>query len=229
MKMKAVVLLTVALVCLTGSVRADDESCPNGQCAEADGPAPSPGTPSPGVKKNKYQRPGAKKNKYQKPGAKKNKYQRPGAKKNKYQKKHETAVSAGDDMGEYSFDDPTANHQQMGIKFDEDKKPDLSIKAFEAGVKFSGQPGDYMNLGVALMRSASFHSRNPDYYDRAEEVLKKALELLPTDTNIVENLKALHHSMAVDEMYAERKAQRDDLPGMKKKKYQRPKKKKKYQ
>ena len=134
--MKRSVVL-VALVCLSLCVHAD-ESCEGGQCDEKDAPARSP---TPGVKKNKYQKPGAKKNKYQKPGAKKNKYQRPGQKKNKYQRKnkYQKAGSAGNDgMGDYNFDDPTANHMQMGIKFDEQKKPDLSIKAFEAAVKFQG-------------------------------------------------------------------------------------------
>jgi tetratricopeptide (TPR) repeat protein len=208
-------------------VHAEDQ-CEGGQCTEGDKPTKAP---TPGVKKNKYQKPGAKKNKYQKPGAKKNKYQRPGAKKNKYQRKnkYQKAAAGGNELGDYSFEDPTANHMQMGIQFDEQKKPDLSIKAFEAAVKFQGTPGDYMNLGVALMRSASFHSRNPDYYDRAEEVLKKAKELEPENSNIDENLKALHHSMTVDDIYAARKSQRSDLGEPKKKKYQRPKKKKKYQ
>lgn len=109
------------------------------QCPE---PAKPTKSPTPGKKKNKYQKPGAKKNKYQKPGAKKNKYQRPGGKKkNKYQRKNKYQKAgevAGDDMGGYNFDDPTANHMQMGIKFDEEKKPDLSVKAFEAAVKFQG-------------------------------------------------------------------------------------------
>lgn len=73
---------------------------------------------------------------------------------------------------------------------------------------------------------ASFHSRNPDYYDRAEEVLKKAKELDPTNEQIEGNLKALHGSMSVDDIYAQRKSQRTDL-GPPKKKYARPKMKKK--
>ena len=128
-------LILLGLFCLSQPAHAADEQCEGEQCADGDKPAKSP---TPG-RKNKYQKPGQKKNKYQRPGAKKNKYQRPGAKKNKYQRKNKYQKSGtADDMGDYSFDDPTANHMQMGIKFDESKKPDLSIKAFEAAVKFQG-------------------------------------------------------------------------------------------
>ena len=81
-----------------------------------------------------------------------------------------------------------------------------------------------MNLGVALMRAASFHSRNPEHYDEAEKMLLKAMEMDGENQNIAENLKALRHSMEVDDIYVKK----GSAP-KKKKKYQRPRKKKKYQ
>jgi hypothetical protein len=109
-------------------------------------------------------------------------------------------------------------------QFDEAKDVEKSLQAFGAAVKFGGAAGDYMNLGVALMRAASFHSRNPEHYDESEKMLLKAQELDPENPNVGDNLKALHHSMEVDDIYVKKGGE-----PKKKKKYQRPKKKKKYQ
>lgn len=152
-------------------------------------------------KKNKYQRPGASGGKKKK----KNKYQRPGA-----------GQKSGGDSG-YSFDDAAADHTKQAIEFDKKGDKESCIRSFESAVKFTGSASDYMNLGVAYMRSRE--------YDKAEVAMNKANELNPSN-EVQENLKALKHSMEVDPIYTKAGASVSGGKKKKKNKYQTTKKKK---
>ena len=154
-------------------------------------------------KKNKYQRPGGGDKK------KKNKYQRPGGGDKK-------KASGGGGSSAYSFDDPAAEHTKQAIEFDKKGDKEGCIKSFESAVKYGGTASDYMNLGVAYMRSRD--------YDKAQVAMDKSNELSPS-AEVQENLKALQHSKEVDPIYTKAGA---PAGGKKKKKskYQTTKKKK---
>ena len=141
---------------------------------------------------------------------KKNKYQRPGGGDKK-------KASGGGGSSAYSFDDPAAEHTKQAIEFDKKGDKEGCIKSFESAVKYTGTASDYMNLGVAYMRSRD--------YDKAQVAMDKANELSPS-AEVQENMKALKHSKEVDPIYT-----KAGVPagGKKKKKskYQTTKKKKK--
>jgi len=102
----------------------------------------------------------------------------------------------------YSFDDEQADHTRQGRKFAIKGMFEKAIKSFKAAVKFDGSGDTHLALAVAYMGSASHSSRNPDYYDKAQEALAKARELGTSDeSNLESNEKALKHSKEVDSIY----------------------------
>jgi tetratricopeptide (TPR) repeat protein len=77
-----------------------------------------------------------------------------------------------------------------------------AASAFEKVIKLAPENGKILlELGIAYMNSASFLSRDPADYDRAQTALEKAERMLPDNKGVYDNLKTLAHSKSVDPIY----------------------------
>ncbi|EDQ90497.1 uncharacterized protein MONBRDRAFT_31896 [Monosiga brevicollis MX1] len=84
----------------------------------------------------------------------------------------------------YRFEDPRADHTAAGIAFDEAKRRNLAVQAFEAAVRFNPTSATYNNLGVVLMREHQ--------YERSREALLQALKIEPNNKHAMDNMKDLN-------------------------------------
>jgi|MDSY01.1.fsa_nt_gb hypothetical protein len=96
-------------------------------------------------------------------------------------------------QGSYDFDDPTASHTQMAIKFDEQGRREDSLEAFRSAVRFGPSSETYTNLGVCLMRLRRYYQAHHSM-TRARELAVSARE----HEHAKENWGALMQSMGVE-------------------------------